>query len=154
MASVNNDQASAAVWLIVGAIITAGSISIGVGTLSNPETGLFPFLAGSVITVLSCLGLIFSTLQKRKGVGWKPTMANLRWGNSLIVVAAMLGYTFALQTLGFALCTALFVGFLLRAVQPQRWPVVIGWGIGTALVCYVIFEVWLQAHLPKGPFGF
>jgi hypothetical protein len=154
MTSVNNDQVSAGIWLIVGAAITAASISIGLGTLSSPGTGFFPFLAGSAISFLSCLGLVYSTLQKKRGQGRKPTMANMRWKNSLIVVAAMLGYIFALKTLGFALSTALFVGFLLRAVQPQKWLVVIGWGIGTALACFVIFEVWLQAHLPKGLFGF
>lgn len=154
MASVNNDQVSAAVWLIVGVAITAASISIGLGTLNSPGTGFFPFLAGSAMSFLSCLGLVYSSLQKKRGQGWKPTMANLKWRNSLIVSAAMLGYIFVLKTLGFALSAALFVGFLLRAVQPQKWLVVIGWGIGTALACFVIFEVWLQAHLPKGFLGF
>jgi hypothetical protein len=75
MASVNNDQVSAAVWLVVGGAITAASVSIGVGTLSNPETGLFPCLAGSAIMVLSSGGLVLATLQKKRGVGWRATMA-------------------------------------------------------------------------------
>ena len=154
MASVNNDQVSAAIWLIVGAAITASSISIGLGTLSTPGSGFFPFLAGLAMSFLSCLGLVYSTLQKNQGRGWKPTMAHLRWGNFLIVVAAMLGYIFVLKTLGFVFSTALFVGFLLRAVQPQKWSVVIGGGIGTALACFVIFQVWLEAQLPKGLWGF
>jgi hypothetical protein len=78
----------------------------------------------------------------------------MKWKNALVVVAAMLGYVFLLKTLGFALCTALFVGFLLRAVEPQKWWAVFGWGIGTALGCHLIFDVWLQAHLPRGIFGF
>jgi hypothetical protein len=154
MASVNNDQVSAAVWLAVGGVITAASVSIGVGALSSPETGFFPFLAGSAIMLLSLVGLALATLRKKRGVRWRPTMAGLQWKNALVVVAAMLGYVFLLRTLGFALCTALFVGFLLRAVEPQKWWVVFAGGVGTALVCYLIFEVWLQAHLPKGLFGF
>ena len=44
------------------------------------------------------------------------------WKKSLIVMAALLAYVFLLKPLGFSLCTAFFIGFLLRTVQPQRWP--------------------------------
>ena len=76
------------------------------------------------------------------------------WGKSLIVMLALLAYTLLLMPLGFLLCTALFVGFLLVVVQPQRWYVVISVAVGTAIGAYGIFEVWLKAQLPKGPLGF
>ena len=63
-------------------------------------------------------------------------------------------YALLLHSLGFSLCTALFVGFLLRAVKPQRWPVVMAGGILAALGTYGIFELWLKAQLPRGPWGF
>jgi hypothetical protein len=70
-----------------------------------------------------------------------------------MVVAALVAYVFLLKHLGFLLSTMLFIGFLLRAIAPQRWPVVIGMAILTALVCYGIFEWWLKAQLPKGFLG-
>jgi hypothetical protein len=81
-------------------------------------------------------------------------MRGLIWKKSLIVLLALLAYALLLKPLGFSLCTALFIGFLLRAVQPQRWSVVLAGAMGAAVGAYGIFEAWLKAQLPRGPWGF
>ena len=81
-------------------------------------------------------------------------MRGLKWKKSLIVLLSLLAYVLLLKPFGFLVVTTLFVGFLLAAVEPQRWYVVISGAIGTAIGTYGIFEVWLKAQLPKGPFGF
>ena len=154
MHSINNDQVSAGVWLILGLGVIIASIPYGLGTLASPGTGFLPFLAGLAISFFSSLGIVHSTWKQRQGAGWKPTMKGFMWKKSLIVMAALLAYVFLLKPLGFSLCTALFVGFLLRTVQPQKWPVVVAGAMGAALASFGIFEIWLQAQLPKGPWGF
>ena len=154
MIRVNNDQVSSSIWLIFGLVVTFASVSYGLGTLGAPGTGFLPFLTGLFMSFFALIGLIHSTWRRRQGVGWKPKMKGLMWPKSLIVVAALAAYVFLLIPLGFSLCTALFVGFLLRAVQPQKWPLVIGGAIGTAAASFTVFEVWLQAQLPKAPWGF
>jgi putative tricarboxylic transport membrane protein len=154
MFRLNNDQASAAVWLATGAIIAIASLRYRLGSLDSPGTGFMPFLTGLSISLFSFIGLVQATLKQKKGVGWKPTMSGLMWEKSLIVLAALFAYTLLLTPLGFSLCTALFLGFLFRTVKPQGWIVVIAGGILTALGAYGIFEVWLKAQLPKGPWGF
>ena len=154
MHSVNNDQVSSVLWLILGLGIIIASIPYGLGTLASPGTGFLPFLAGLAISLFSSIGIVHATLKQRQGARWKPTMKGLMWKKSLIVTTALLAYVFLLKPLGFSLCTALFVGFLLRTVQPQRWPVVIAGAIGAAIASFGIFEIWLQAQLPKGPWGF
>ena len=69
-------------------------------------------------------------------------------------MAALFAYALLMKPLGFLLCTVVFIGFLLRAVAPQRWPVVILGAIGAALGAFAIFEVWLKTQLPQGPWGF
>lgn len=154
MSGINNDQASAAVWFVVGLVITIASVAYRLGTLDSPGTGFLPFLAGIAIIFSSLIGLGNATLKRRMGVGWKPTMRGLMWKKSFIVLVALLAYALLLKPLGFLLCTVLFNGFLLRAVQPQRWPIVMAGAVGTAVGAYGIFEVWLKAQLPKGPWGF
>jgi len=149
-----NDQVSAAVWLALGLMMAIASARYGLGTLDSPGTGFMPFLAGLAISLFSFIGLVQSTLRQKQGLRWKPTMRGFLWKRALIVMVALLAYALLLKPLGFFLCTSLFIGFLLRAVQPQRWPVVIVGAIGTAAAAYGIFEVWLQAQLPKGPWGF
>jgi hypothetical protein len=151
---INNDQMSAAVWFALGLTITVASVPYGLGTLDSPGTGFLPFLSGLAVTFFSSIGLVHATLRRRAGVGWKPVMRGVIWRKSLIVLMALLAYVWLLKPLGFSLCTALFIGFLLRAVQPQRWSVVMTGAIGAALGAYGIFEVWLKAQLPRGPWGF
>jgi hypothetical protein len=151
---INNDQMSAAVWFALGLTITIASVPYGLGTLDSPGTGFLPFLSGLAITLFSFIGLAHATRKRRMGVGWKPVMRGVMWKNSLIVLTALLAYVLLLKPLGFSLCTALFIGFLVRAVQPQRWVVVMAGAIGAAVGAYGIFEVWLKAQLPRGPWGF
>ncbi len=154
MAKFNNDQLSAALWLGLGAAIVVASLRYRLGTLASPGTGFMPFLAGLAIAFFSFIGLVHGTLRRKQGVGWKPTLRGLMWEKSLIVLAALFAYTLLLTSLGFFLCTALFIGFLMGTVKPQRWWVVIAGSLLTALGAYGIFEVWLKAQLPKGPWGF
>ena len=154
MGKFNNDQLSAAVGLGLGAVIAVASLRYRLGTLASPGTGFMPFSAGLAIAFFSFIGLVHGTLRQKQGVGWKSTMRGLMWEKSLLVLAALFAYTLLLSPLGFFLCTALFIGFLLRAVQPQRWSVVVAGAIATAFGAFGIFEIWLKAQLPRGPWGF
>ena len=150
----NNDQVSAAIWFVSGLIIASGSMQYGLGTLDSPGTGFMPFLAGLAITLFAFMGLVQGILKRRGMVPWAPVLSGVNWKKSLTVLAALLGYVLLLKPLGFSLCTAVFIGFLMRVVHPQKWPVVVAGAIGSALGAYGIFELWLKAQLPKGPWGF
>jgi hypothetical protein len=149
----NNDQASSAAFFFVGLAIALGAVRYKIGTFSAPDSGLMPFLAGAAISLLAAIGFIHATLEKKKGIGWAPLFRKLRWPRVFIVLAALAAYILLVKTLGFLLCTALFIGFLLKAVVPQRWSTVFAVALLTALASYGIFEVWLKAQLPKGILG-
>ena len=154
MAKFNNDQISGAIWVAVGIAVALGSLRYGLGPLASPGTGFLPFLAGCAIALLALIGLIQSTLKRRKGAGWTPILKGVNWHKPLLVMAALIAYALMMKPLGFLLCTVLFIGFLLRAVEPQRWLVVIVGAVGTALGAFAIFEIWLKTQLPQGPWGF
>ena len=154
MARFNNDQVSGAVWVAVGIAVALGSVRYGLGPLESPGTGFLPFLAGCAIALLATIGLIQSTLKQRRGVGWTPILRGVRWQKPLLVMAALAAYALLMKPLGFVLCTVLFIGFLLRAVEPQRWSVVILGAVGAALGAFAVFNLWLKTQLPLGPWGF
>jgi hypothetical protein len=85
---------------------------------------------------------------------WKSPLKGVDWKKSFTVLVALFGYAFLLMPLGFSVCTAIFVGFLLRTISPQKWPVVILVAIFTASGSYMIFGILLKAQLPHGPWGF
>jgi hypothetical protein len=149
-----NDQVSAIIWFASGGVIAWGSMGYGLGSLASPGSGFITFLAGLGICFFSFIGLVEATLRQRKGGRWKPVMKGLDWGKAFLVMGALTAYALLLSGLGFIICTALFVGFMLRVVKPQGWPVVIAGGVLAALGTYGIFELWLKAQLPRGPLGF
>ncbi len=151
---VNNDQASATLWIIVGLVIAVVSTTYGLGSPESPGTGFMPFLAGLAIFFFAAIGAVHGFVKRKGSGGWKPIFKGVDWKKSFIVVAALIAYTLLLKPLGFTLSTALFIAFLMRAVQPQKWPVIVMGAIGTALGAYGIFELWLKAQLPRGPWGF
>jgi len=151
----NNDQWSSLFWVACGVIICIASFQYGLGTLQSPSTGFMPFLAGSTIILLSVIGFVASTLGQRKGIRWRRLIPKgAMWQKVWITVAILFAYAFLLTPLGFTLCTALFVGFLLRLGKVHRWPSAVAGGLVTAFITYQIFVVLLKVQFPKGPWGF
>jgi putative tricarboxylic transport membrane protein len=149
----NNDQLSGAVWFGLGLAVCLGSLQYKLGTPAAPGTGFMPFLTGLAICFFSGIGLIHATLRKRRGEGWSPVLQGVSWKNAMVILVSLLAYALLLFPLGFVITTTLFIAFLLRAIVPQRWSVVIACSILTAAASYLIFEIWLKAQLPRGPLG-
>ena len=149
----NNDQLSSMVWFFLGLAICLGSLQYKMGTPASPATGFMPLLTGAAISFFSGVGFIHATLRRRKGEGWARILEGIKWKNAMVILLSLLAYALLMVPLGFFICTTLFIAFLLRAIAPQRWSVVILCSLFTAAASYLIFEVWLKAQLPKGPFG-
>lgn len=149
----NRDKWSSLFWLVVALLICFESLRLSLGTAHNPGIGFFPFYAGVILGILALL----LHLQSRQAV--KGDAAVL-WANKdkalkvLLTVVALLLYAVGMEYLGFLLSTILFLGFLLRVIEPQRWPLVIGGSVLVSVVSYGIFALWLKADLPKGFFQY
>jgi len=150
----NNDQISSAAWFFIGLLILYFSIPYGIGEVHAPETGFMPFYTGVAMCVLSGFIFLEATRAKRNGVRWENPLKGFTWGKPLIALAALVVYALLMNTLGFLLATALLIGFLLRGIYPQKWPVVISGALLTSLLTYLVFQVWLKTQLPTGILGF
>jgi putative tricarboxylic transport membrane protein len=154
MATFNHDQISAMAWLACGGAIAWGSAGHGLGTLAAPGSGFITFVAGMGICFFASIGLVEASFRKGKERGWKPILKGVLWKKTFLVLGALTAYALLLPSLGFIICTALFVGAMLRVVKPLGWSVVVAGAILAALGTYGVFELWLKAQLPKGPLGF
>jgi len=150
---VSHDQLSSGLFFLLGCVICLYSLQYRLGTLAAPESGLMPFLSGAAMALLAALGFILGTLRRLRGERWRPLFRGVAWRRGVLTLIALLAYLLLQTRLGFTLTTVLFIGFLLRAIFPQRWTVVIVTSVLTAAIAYLVFEVWLQAQLPMGPFG-
>jgi len=146
---------SSLVWLGVGIFICVGSLRLSLGEFRNPGPGFLSFFAGLVITGLA-LVVHLKSRERRPGSAKEesePIWSNPRKGIKIVLtVVALLVYAVVMNYLGFLISTFLFLVFVLKAIEPQRWSVTLIGSLIASAAFYVIFEIGLQSQLPKGLF--
>jgi putative tricarboxylic transport membrane protein len=141
----------ALVWLGVGAAMAAGAYQLGIGALNNPGPGLFAFVIGIAMAALSL---------SVAATSWSATPASevagvpRRAGPAIGVIAALIFYSLALERIGFALCTFLFLAFLLSVLGRSSWLTALAASASITAGSYLIFAKLLKINLPNGPLGF
>ena len=140
-------------WLLFSLILCIESYRLNIGAIRNPGPGFFPFCVGLVMAGLSLIAIIQSErkCERKEGSGHEEPF---RWWNIAIILAAILVYALVLETVGFLICTFLFVSLLLKVVEPQSWKATILGGLIMAVSADILFNLILQSQIPSGIFGF
>ena len=149
----NNDQRSSLIWLGIGLAIVIYSCKYGLGMLSSPGPGFVPFLSGLVLAGLA-LVVFFQQLGKKRRESLPSLWRQRDWITMLKVMGALILYAVFLKTLGFLTATFLLTAYLFRAIEPMGWKKVLAGALLTAFGSYAVFDLWLEAQLPGGIFGF
>jgi putative tricarboxylic transport membrane protein len=150
----SKEEGSSLVWLGLAILICIGSLRLSLGSFQNPGPGFFPFVAGLVLGVLA----IAVYFQARRGAASAKETNQPLWTNSsgvkkvVLTTIALLVYAISVNYMGFLISTFIFFIFLLRTIEPQRWSLVILESLLASGISYCIFEIWLQAQLPRGFF--
>jgi len=143
---------SGCLFLLLSCLIVLGSIDLGIGSLKNPNAGLFSLFTGVLLCGLSLL-LIMESFTKREksnqdsAYGWSK---DTRWKNLLLTSLALVAYALVLTPLGFMVSTFLLMIFLYRAVEPQGWFASFLFAAVSTFGNWMVFEFWLQCQLPEG----
>jgi putative tricarboxylic transport membrane protein len=147
-------EGSSLVWLGLAVLICIGSLRLSLGSFQNPGPGFLPFIAGLVLGILS----VIVYLQARRSAATAPGTKQPLWTNPggvkkiFLTSLALLAYGVGLNYLGFLISTFIFLAFLLRIVERRRWGLVILESLLASGISYFIFELALQAELPRGIF--
>ena len=150
------DQIILWVWAGIAVLVCLLSLDLGVGTLSQPGPGLFPFIfaiflgAASVIYyAISCWG--------RLRLGRSPVeYGEILWRRPVFVIISLVIYSLFLSRIGFLVGTFFLLGILFNATPgaKREWKMALVGALATSMVSYVIFNKLLQIPLPRGIFGF
>lgn len=145
------EVAASATTLLIGAVVSVAACEYGTGWGdAGPQPGYFPFYVGLIICLasLGTLGQAFLHHRDRQS-----TFLTVEQGQRIlsffgpmlafVVVAALLGLYVGLVLY---LCGVMVVQ---GGYRPLKALLV---SIGTALACYLVFEIWFQVPLLKGPF--
>ncbi len=158
--ALKKDSWQSVFWIVCALLICVGSYRLSLGSLSDPGPGMFPFLAGAALCMLSIIEWWNISRASRKDTrasaqAVEPLFAN-RLGavKAAAIILALLIYALTMEHLGFILSTTLFIAFLLWMVERQRWYVIVFGAVVSSLTTYLVFKVWLDTALPVGLLGF
>jgi putative tricarboxylic transport membrane protein len=143
--------------MAVGLFFFIGSLILGLGSLSEPGAGFFPFIMSGLLVFFSLVHFLSSlTLDRPEGDLQDKRFWPEKDGIRRIVLMNMSLFMFVVlvNPLGFIFTTFLFLFFLLRFIEPQKWSTVFIITIVSTGSSYLIFQLWLKADLPTGLLGF
>jgi len=146
------DLLSGIFWLLCAVGLCYRAAQLGIGRVSEPGPGFLIFLAAAFLGLFSVLLVLSSLWLTRKEPEREPEA--MRWDKVGLILLFLIAYGFVLPKIGFVLSTFLLVGVILRWIERKKWHVALLCGAGAAVGTYALFELWLQARLPRGFWGF
>jgi hypothetical protein len=141
-------------WFLIAFLICFESSKLGIGTFAQPGPGFFPILLSMLLGFLSILLILKNRLGKEKPNEREKAKPFGSWNKIFWVLCALSFYGLFLNRLGFLLVTFLTMLFLYRKMGDHRWPFAFSASLLTTVTCYLVFQFWLSANLPKGMLGF
>lgn len=120
----------------------------------GPGSGFFPFWLGIILAGLSLILVVGAAVRPKDSTDVSPFPAR----QALFAVAKVLGglilFTLLMETMGFIVNTFIFVVYLMKVVQRERWWMVLLIAVATTACLYIVFQVLLGITLPRNMFGF
>ena len=147
-----SDAAVAGLLIGFAAFIFLESRRLPLGSLREPQTGVFPTILATLLALFAAV-LLLQAWRTADPAGGAETLEPRSWTRIGAALAAMAFFALALESVGFFLTTFLLMILLLRAIEAQRWSKVITIALATALVSYAIFGMLLGIPLPAGFLG-
>lgn len=107
------------------------------------------FGAGAGIGLLA-LAVFIRTFLSKPAANLDQDEKGIHRGKFFLICVSLFVYVALIHWLGFSLSTFLFVLFLFRAVQAERWWHSMVKALLITIGNYLVFVVWLGIHLPGG----
>lgn len=131
---------------VVGVSAVVGALQMGVGSAVEPGPGLWPLVAGLLLTGSGAV----STLVDVRAPDGPAVGIGVR---VLLGIVGLAAYVLAFRSYGLLLPTPLFLLFWVRVVAGDGWRVAVATAVLGTAGFWLVFAVLLQVPLPIGPFG-
>ena len=144
----------AVLLLVIGGAVAIDSFRIGARWGDDgPQSGYFPFYIGLIICIASIVNIISALGLGAKGR--KPFVMRSQLKMVLVVIVPCAGYVALianpLYSFGIYEPSALFIAAFMRILGKYAWPKIALVSLGVVIAFFLMFEVWFQVPLPKGP---
>jgi putative tricarboxylic transport membrane protein len=137
-----------AFWFALGIAVCAQSWQLGMFGAFGPDSGFFPFFAGTVLSTAAMLLLVFGDKHvSEDSVFWGSHVAARRVMSVTGLMAIMILLT---PHTGFLLAGCIATPIMIRAVGGASWVMALAIGLGAPLTIHVLFTHVLSSPLPSG----
>jgi len=145
---------SAIFWLWISIFVCKESLKSDIGSLHAPGPGFFPFWSAVVLGVFTILLVIVSTLKGQLKAKITDLWKGMQWQRVGSILCALFLYLLLLPRLGFLITTFGLMVLAMATIKRGRlWLLAIN-ALIIVLASYLVFNVFLDVRLPKGPLGF
>jgi hypothetical protein len=143
---------SSLVFLLLSVLVLTASAGLGIGSLSDPQTGFMPALAGALLLVFSLI-LFYRAARDRSTSVRLSSLWQIRCWKSLSAMGLLLVYLLLLPWVGYLIATAMLMGalFFLNSMTLRTSALA---AILATSASYGLFDLILKTPLPRGPWGF
>jgi putative tricarboxylic transport membrane protein len=140
----------AAVVFLFGAVVVFDSIRIGARWGEDgPQAGYFPFYVGLLICVSSAV--IFVRALRNAALADESFVSREALKMILTVLVPTVVYVSLIKYLGFYVASTVYIAYFMWQLGKYPWIKIVPVAAGVSVVFFLIFEIWFQVPLPKGP---
>ena len=121
----------------------------------GPGSGFLPFWLGVLLAVLATILFVSAWRRQATEKDSEPVFPEKQALFAITsVLVGLAGYILLIEVLGYLVDTFLFIVFLMKAVEREKWPLTLMVAVGTTAVLFITFQFLLRITLPSNIFGF
>jgi hypothetical protein len=140
--------AMAVLFFAAGAVVVFDSVRLGIGWADDgPRAGYFPFYVGLLICIAALVNGARAMLVSRDKTFVQ--VGQLKLVLTVLVPTAV--YVATVSWIGIYVSSAVLIGMFMRWLGKYAWWKVLAVSVGTSVALFLVFELWFQVPLPKGP---
>ena len=136
--------------LALGIFVIRSGLHLKLGSINDPGSGYVLFYTG-ILMCLFAASIIVAAVTEG-GPTFASRWDGARWSKPVVIIAALVVYSVALDQLGFLVSTIPLLLLLLRAIDPVRWTLAVPLAVLAPVGVWWVLKRGLLIQLPSGIF--
>ena len=149
------DMITGVVLLALSGYVIQESLRMPPSATFGPSAGFLPLWLSVLLAVFAIILFVSAWRRKATEKDGRSIFPGKQALLAILMVMVGLGvYIELIEILGFLIDTFLFIVFLMKAVEREKWRLTLIVAVSTTAVLFLTFQVLLQITLPSNMFGF
>ncbi len=140
----------AAAIFAFGALVAADSYRLGARWGEDgPQAGYFPFYIG-ILICFAGVAILLKALRNAS-LSEESFVSREELKKILTVLVPTTVYVALIAPLGLYVASTLYIAYFMRRLGEYSWVKTVPVAAGVSIAFFLVFEIWFQVPLPKGP---